>query len=122
MNRYKRMIQLEQEHKKKLEAGKGNTFQEDLELTKEDFKHKYQQNTTKIDSEMFNQIFLKRKRKHLRIIQEQKILNNKTLCEDISKEEKCVEATIWMKFILQIWEEEQGKSQDFTWKGKNTLG
>jgi len=45
MNRYKRLLKLEQELLKKKEKGKGNTFVEDLELTKEDFIQKYSSNT-----------------------------------------------------------------------------
>ena len=65
LERYKRMLKFEEEYKKKKQ---GNTFVEDMELTKEDFEKKYQSGSDKITPEEFNKTFGKRKNYNLRLV------------------------------------------------------
>ena len=68
-------------------------------------------------------MFQKRRNKNLRIIKEAAEEANKSLCGEISFEEKCEEATTWLKFILQIWEEEQSKGEgSFIAQSRSSLG
>ena len=80
----------------------GNTFVEDMGLTEEDFRKKYKGGQAKILSEEFNRTFKKRKLYNLRLVEEQRYRNSKTLCENVSFEDKCNEAILWMRFMIQV--------------------
>lgn len=65
MQRYKRMRREEAENLRKIQ---GNTFVEDIALSKEDFKKKYSEGNKRVKIEEYEKLFERRRKYNMRLV------------------------------------------------------